>query len=89
LTAKTIQADEALKMGIVDYVVPSKEVFEYSLKLLEKYTANTPVNVLHAVMKAVNNARKLPRKVASREETNLVAGLVLEKLKHSADTHHE
>jgi len=81
LTAKTIQADEALKMGIVDYVVPSKEVFEYSLKLLEKYTANTPVNVLHAVMKAVNNARKLPRKVASREETNLVAGLVLEKLR--------
>ena len=85
LTAKTIHADEALKMGIVDYVVSSKEVFEYSLKLLEGYTATTPIHVLHAAMKALNNARKLPKEAASREETNLVAGLVLEKMKKTAN----
>lgn len=85
LSAKTIHADEALKNGIVDYLVPSKEVFDYSLALLEKYTADTPVNVLHAVMKAVNNARKLPKDAASKEETSLVAGLVLEKIKNMAE----
>jgi len=53
LTAKTIHADEALKMGIVDYVVSSKEVFEYSLKLLKGYTATTPIHVLRAAMRAL------------------------------------
>ncbi|MEN8263453.1 MAG: enoyl-CoA hydratase/isomerase family protein [Nitrospirota bacterium] len=85
LSAKTIHADEALQNGIVDYLVPSKEVFDFSLNLLEKYTATTPVNVLHAAMKAVNNARKLPKDAASKEETSLVAGLVLEKLKNAAE----
>ncbi len=85
LSAKTIHADEALQNGIVDYLVPSKEVFDFSLDLLKKYTADTPVNVLHAVMKAVNNARKLPKDAASKEETGLVAGLVLEKLKNTAE----
>ena len=84
LSARTIHADEALKMGIVDYVVPSKEVFDYSLHLLDRYTARTPVHVLHAAMKALNNARKLPKDAASREETSLVAGLVLEKIKNPA-----
>ena len=84
MTGKTLHSDEALSIGVVDYVVPSKEVFDYSLNLLEKY-ARTPVSVIHAAMKAVNNARKLPWNVASKEETNLVAGLVLEKIKMGRD----
>ena len=81
MTGKTIHADEALSIGIVDHVVPSKQVFEFSLNLLEKLTGDTPITVIHAAMKSLNNARKLPRDLASQEETNLVAKLVLDKLK--------
>ena len=48
---------------------------------MEKFTANTPISVIHAAMKSLNNARKLPRDVASKEETNIVASLVVDKLK--------
>lgn len=85
LTGKTIHADEALSIGIADYIVPSKEVFNFSMNLLDKLTSGTSMSVVHAVMKAVNNSRKLPRDIASREETNLVAGLVLARIR-SGDT---
>ena len=39
LAGNIIHADEALELGLVDYVVPSKEVFEFSLRFLEKMTA--------------------------------------------------
>ena len=81
LTAKTVHADEALTIGIVDYIAPAKKVFDFALNLLERFTAGTPIRVIHSVMKSLNNARKLPKDVASKEETNLVAGLVLDKLK--------
>jgi len=81
MTGRTMGAAEALSAGIVDFTAPPKEVFEFALNLLDKYTADTPINVIHSAMKAVNNARKLPRDIASKEETNLVAGLVLNKIK--------
>lgn len=86
LTAKTVHADEALTIGIVDYIAPSKKVFDFALNLLEQFTASTPIRVIHSVMKSLNNARKLPQDVASKEETNLVAGLVLNKLKTIKDS---
>ena len=39
LAGKIIHADEALELGIVDYLVPSKDVLDFSLNLLEKITA--------------------------------------------------
>jgi len=58
LTAKTIDAQEALKLKLVDYVVPAKEVFDYSLDLLKKLTGNKPVSVINAVVNSFINARK-------------------------------
>ena len=77
LAGKIIHADEALELGIVDYVVPSKEVFDFSLSLLEKTTGNKPINVIRSIMKSVNNTRKLPFEAATEEETKIFSKLVL------------
>ena len=84
MTGRTMHADEALSFGVVDFIAPTKEVFGVAMNLLEKYTANTPVRVIHSVMKAINNSRKLPRDVASKKETELVADLVLEMIKEKS-----
>ncbi len=77
LAGKVIHADEALELGIVDYVVPSKEVFDFSLSLLEKTTGDKPINVIRSIMKSVNNTRKLPFDEATAEETGIFSKLVL------------
>jgi len=77
LGGKIIHAEEALELGIVDYVVPSKEVFDFSLSLLEKTTGDKPINVIRSIMESVNNTRKLPFEAATEEETRLFSRLVL------------
>lgn len=80
LAGNVIHADEALALGLVDYVVPSKEVLEFSLKLLETMTGGRSVNIIHSIMKSVNNSRKLSFDAATEEETELFARLVLSRL---------
>jgi len=60
LTGKTIEAQEALSLRLVDYVVPGKEVFDFSLDYLKKLTGDKPISVIHAVVQSFINARKLP-----------------------------
>ena len=79
LEGKVIHADEALALGLVDYVVPAKEVMDFSLRLLKRLTSDRPINVIHAIMKSLNNARKLPYAVATAEETKLFSTLVFAK----------
>jgi enoyl-CoA hydratase/carnithine racemase len=85
LAGKVLHADEALEMGIVDYVVPQKEVFDFSLTLLEKITVDRPVNVIHSIMKSLNNTKRLPFDAATEEETAIFAKLVLAQQKMIQD----
>ena len=59
LTGRTIEAQEALSLKLVDYVVPGKEVFDYSLDYLKKLTGDKPISVIRAVVQSFINARKL------------------------------
>lgn len=81
LTGKTINAQEALQLSLIDYVVPAKEVVAFSIDLLKTLTADRPLPVIHSVMKSLWNARRLPFPVATEEETKMVSQLVLEQLK--------
>lgn len=80
MAGNVIHADEALALGLVDYVVPSKEVLEFSLRLLEKMTGGRSMNIIHSIMKSVNNSRNLSFDAATEEETGLFARLVLSRL---------
>lgn len=67
LTAKTIDAQEALRLRLVDYVVPAKQALEASRALLTKLTADRPVKVIRAVVQSFINARKLSEDDAVRQ----------------------
>jgi enoyl-CoA hydratase len=59
LTGRTIEAQEALSLKLVDYVVPGKEVFDYSLDYLKRLTGDKPISVIRAVVQSFINSRKL------------------------------
>jgi enoyl-CoA hydratase len=81
LAGNVIHADEAMALGLVDYVVPSKEVLEFSLRLLERMTTGRSTNIIRSIMKSINNSSKLSFNAATEEETGLFAGLVLARTK--------
>lgn len=85
LTGKLIHAEEALKLKIVDYVVPAREVFAFSMNLLKRVTGDRSLNVIHSVMKAFHNARRLSADAAAEEETRMAAKLVFERVRQSRE----
>ncbi len=86
LTAKTIDAEEALRLKLVDYVVPAKEVFDYSLDFLKKLTGDKPVSVIRAVVQAFINARKYSEDEAVAKVSDLFCQLAVDLTKNSKST---
>jgi enoyl-CoA hydratase len=86
LGGSIVHADEALELGIVDYVVPTKEVYEFSLNLLKDINYDKPVAIIHSVMKSLHNARNLTFDAATEEETKMFSGLVMEQHKVNKKT---
>lgn len=77
LHGDVVNAEEALSLGLVDRIVPKKELLQYSLSLMGKMTATRPVEVVRAVMTALKNADTLSREDAMKEETRLFCELAL------------
>jgi len=48
LTGRTVSAQEALAMGLIEYVVPPKELLEKAIQLAEQMAANAPIAVRSA-----------------------------------------
>ena len=63
------------EVAIVDFVVPLKKVFDFSLSLLENIVAKNSINVIHSIMKSLNNTRKMPFEAATEKETEICAHL--------------
>jgi enoyl-CoA hydratase/carnithine racemase len=76
LTARTIDAQEALRLKLVDYVVPAKKTFESSQEMLSKLTGEKPISVIRAVMQSFINARKLTEDEAVEQISHMFRGLV-------------
>jgi len=79
LSGNTIDAARALELGLVDYVVPPKTVFDFSLDLLRRLTADRPVEVIRNVVRSLGNARRLPARRAMEEETKMFCTLALKE----------
>ncbi len=78
LTSKMINAQEALKMGFVDRVVPGKEVFSFSMNFLKTMTQDRPLHVIHAVMEAINDSRRLKTEEAIEKASKTFCRLAAE-----------
>jgi enoyl-CoA hydratase/carnithine racemase len=72
-----INAEDALELKLVDNIVPKSKLFDYTFNLLKKMTYERPLPVIHGVMQALQNARKLPRDEAMLRETRIFCELAL------------
>ncbi|MFC2171204.1 enoyl-CoA hydratase/isomerase family protein [Acidobacteriota bacterium] len=79
LAGETIGAEEALRLGLIDHIVPAKGAFDFALEFLKKATTDRPVHVIHSIVKSINNARLLPFEEAMEEQINMFCDLVLRK----------
>jgi enoyl-CoA hydratase len=86
LTAKTIDAEEALKLKLVDYVVPAKKAYDFSLEFLKKVTADKSISVIRAVVQSFINARKLPDEEAIKKGSEMFCKLAVDLIENSKST---
>jgi enoyl-CoA hydratase/carnithine racemase len=82
LSGDMIGAEEAMEIKLADYLVPRRKVVEFSFNLMQKMTRDRPVRVIHAVMRALRNARHLSREEAMREETRIFCELAIEEARN-------
>jgi enoyl-CoA hydratase len=76
LTGDLISADEALKIGFLNYVVPADQLLKKAMEIAEKIAANGPLAV-RAIRKSARACLGLPEKDALRIE-NEISGPVFQ-----------
>lgn len=81
LSGEMVNAQQALEIKLADHIVPSKELMSYSLNFLKKLTADRDIEVIHSVMKSINNSRTMPFEKAIEEESKLFCKLAVKNLK--------
>jgi enoyl-CoA hydratase len=79
LTGRMIRGEEAASIGLVDAVVPTKDVARGARELVERLVAGRPRSQIRKVMAAVHNAERLDRDRAIAEETRLFVELAIER----------
>lgn len=90
LSGEIIDAEKAHKLNLVDHIVDSNEVFNYSLELIKKMTDNRHISVINSVVKALNNSNNLTLKKAIKQEMKMFCKLALEKaLRNKTDEYME
>lgn len=80
LTGEPVNAQKALEMGLADYVLSTKELCPFAIDFLNKMTAGRDIDVIHSVMKSINNSQTLPFEKALEEETKLFCSLAVKNL---------
>ncbi len=74
-----INAADAKELGLVDFIAPKDQAFEYALTLMQKMTHGRPVKVITSIMKALKNSSDLSQDEAMAEETKLFCSLALDE----------
>ncbi|MCK5230783.1 MAG: enoyl-CoA hydratase/isomerase family protein [Desulfobulbaceae bacterium] len=78
LSGEAVTAVKALEIKLVDYVVPKKQVFDFSIDLLRTMTANKPLRVIHAIVTSINNTKYLAEEEAMEAEAKMFCQLALQ-----------
>jgi enoyl-CoA hydratase/carnithine racemase len=80
LTGEIVNSQNALEIKLVDYIVPGKEVLDYSVGMLEKMTFDRSIEVINSVMRSIHNSCNLSFGDAMREETKLFCSLAVKSM---------
>ncbi len=78
LSGRMVGAKEALTLGLVDKIYPTRELESAAVRYLEGLVLNRPSYLIRAVMESIHNGIKLSREEALREETSLFLKVVKE-----------
>lgn len=73
-TGRHVRADEALRIGLVDRVVPPDEVHAAALEMARRYAAG-PAYALRAAKQAIDEGLEVPLETGLAIERHLFAGL--------------
>jgi len=77
LSGDMINAEDALEMKLIDYIVPKDKLHDFAFNFLLKMTKDRRLEVIHAVMEVLRNERKLSVEDAMENETRLFCELAL------------
>lgn len=86
LTGKMVSPEDALKYKLVDYVVPAKELLDFSKDFLQKLTGDRSLPVIHAVMQCFQNSRRLPLEEATETGIALFCNLAVQAAKKNQES---
>jgi enoyl-CoA hydratase/carnithine racemase len=75
MAGDTINASDAKKIGLIDYIAPKDGALDFSQNLMNKMIKDRPLHVINAIMRALNNSDKLPPDLSGKEETRLFCEL--------------
>ncbi|NVO01709.1 MAG: enoyl-CoA hydratase/isomerase family protein [Bacteroidetes bacterium] len=79
LHGDVINAEKALEIKLIDYLVSSKELFGFSINLMDKMTNGRPLKVINSIIRSINNAKKMSFEQSIKEETALFCKLAIEE----------
>jgi enoyl-CoA hydratase/carnithine racemase len=85
LSGDIIDAQQALKLKLTDYVVPVGKIREFSLNYLEKMTYGRDTVVIRSVMRSLHNAQTLSFEKALDKETKLFCSLAVKSMHNQQD----
>jgi enoyl-CoA hydratase/carnithine racemase len=85
LSGDTIDAQQAMKLNLADYLVSADEILEFSLNYLEKLTSGRDTEVIRSVMRSLHNAQTLSFEKALEEETRLFCSLAVKSMQNGQD----
>lgn len=75
LSGRMVRAPEAFDLGLVDRVLPTREIEAEAVSFLRSLTDSRPAALIRAAMESIRNGQRLPREEALRRETELFAEL--------------
>ncbi|MEI8202523.1 MAG: enoyl-CoA hydratase/isomerase family protein [Bacteroidota bacterium] len=77
LSGNTIDAQKAKAMRLINYIVPQKEVMNFSVQMLTQLVKDRPRYVIEAIVQSIMNSGKLPLEQALEKETQLFCKLAV------------
>ena len=77
LNGDMMNAEEAKKIGLIDYISESKDSKELAMDKLENMIKDRSIEVIQSVMKAIKNSKILNKNEALKSETELFCKLAV------------